>query len=173
MSRHQSNEPGKGKDQVKIRPAFQCGFAFAHAEAARQHAAAADAHALAAELHFETLVPDGDFEPTSEQDAICASADAAIQTNTAIEASELAGGAFSTLCDAQREAKEASRVAGDGEDPRGLHAQAAEHHAVLAETHARSVQAIAPRSQEAHDAAFDAEVASTRAIDAEVARQAA
>ena len=96
-----------------------------------------------------------------------------IQTNTAAEASELAGGGFSAICDAQQEANEAARLAEDGEDPRRAHAQAAKHHAALAEKHAQSAQSIARSSQEAQKSNFDVEVAFARSKDAEVAERAA
>ena len=166
MSRYQSSEV---EAWGKIRLVSTCGLASAHAEAVRQHAAAADAHALAAELHYEASAPDEDSTRASRQDVVCASADALIQTGTAAEASELADEDSGMVSDAQREANGALRLAEDGEDPRRAHAHAAKHHASLAEKHARSVQAIATRSQEAHDAAFDVEVALTRARDAELA----
>ncbi|TXN15859.1 hypothetical protein FV219_01690 [Methylobacterium sp. WL122] len=146
------------------------GLAAAHAEAARQHAAAADAHALAAEMHFEAFVPDEDFDPDAQQDAVTASADAAIQTNTAAEANELVGGVLSALRDAEREANEASRQAEDGEDSRDAHAAAAKHHAALATLHAIAAASVALGSEEAEEARAEAESATIRAADAVAAR---
>jgi hypothetical protein len=173
MSRHHSNESGNGAAHSGISPPPDVSLASAHAEAARQHAAAADAHALAAELHYEVFVPDEESGLVSKQDAACASSDALIQTETSAEASELAGVDVVIMRDALRMANEASRLAEGGEEPRKAHAQAAKHHAALAEKHAASVQALAPRSQEAQEAAFDAEAAFTRASNAEDAEQAA
>jgi len=171
MSRHKSSKAESCEDLGEIRLASRCIVASAHAEAARQHAAAADAHALAAELHYEALAPEEDSDSASRQDAVCASADALTQTGTAAEASELSDADFGAIRDAQQEAHDASRLAEDGEDPRKAHAQSAKHHALLAKQHAWIVQTIAARSQEAHDAAFDANVGLTRSRDAELAAQ--
>ena len=124
-------------------------------------------------MHFETVVTNECFDQTSKQDAVGASVNALLQTGTSAEASELAGVDVVIMRDALREATEASQLAEGGEDPRKAHVQAAKYHVALAEKHARSVRAIAPRSQEAQEAAFDADAAVARARDAEDAERAA
>ncbi|TXN19564.1 hypothetical protein [Methylobacterium sp. WL9] len=144
--------------------------AAAHVEAARQHAAAADAHATAAEMHFEAR-QDGDADLQLEaQDA---SADAAAQTGTAIEASEFTGECILAIRDAGREADEAVRLAEDGEDPRDAHTAAARHHAAVVQRHAEAIEVREPDSENAEDARAEAESAALRAVDAAATLQAA
>ena len=105
-----------------------------------------------------------------QQDAENASSDAAVQTDTAAEATETTGMTLSAVRNAGREANKAVRQAEDGEDPRDAHAAAAKYHAAAAKRHAEAAEAAAPGSEEAEEALAEAESAAVRAEDTTTAQ---
>lgn len=137
-----------------------------HAEAARQHAAAADAHALAAGMHLEVITPSDETPDDITLEAINASADAALQGDTAAEASSMTHMVVGEVSEAQREAADALRQAEDGEDPRDAHAVAAKFHATAASRHSEAAKELSPGSELAEEAHAEAESAALRAAEA-------
>lgn len=137
-----------------------------HAEAARQHAAAADVHALAAGMHLEVITPSDETPDDITLEAINASADAALQGDTAAEASSMTDMKVREASEAQREAADALRQAEDGEDPRDAHAVAAAFHATAASRHSEAARKLSPGSEMAEVARAEAESATLTAADA-------